>query len=234
MTESEQKLKRKIRGVLMRNARNRAGLNLNETAAMLGLAPQTLADYEFGRREAGLPILEALARITHVPVNHFWSDGGLPAPNREFANAKAIALRQKMMGVLLNKARAQAGYTQEKVAQYLGLTADQITAYELGQAEIPFSQLEALASFFDVGMGYFLDGADIAVQQPNGRAEAQAVSLEVAAGATPEALEQYPEEIRAFVLDSSNVLYIKLAMRLHGLSTETLRALAEGILDITY
>jgi hypothetical protein len=47
-------------------------------------------------------------------------------------------------------------------------------------------------------------------------------------------LEDLPDEVKDFLADPSSMLYLKLSMRLHNLSADTLRALAEGILDITY
>ena len=60
MLKTDEKIKQKIVGVLMRSVRNRVGLNLDETSGLLGVDPAELADYEFGRREADLPLLEAL------------------------------------------------------------------------------------------------------------------------------------------------------------------------------
>ena len=227
-------LKRKILGILMRNARAGAGFSLTETADLLNLAPSTLKSYESGQEEPDLPLLENLARLCQVPVSYFWSDTSLPSPDKNYEYPQAITLRRKVVGLLLNKARTDANYPPEKIAEYLGNSAEQIARYEQGQAGIPFSQLNALTELLDVDLNYFLDGA-------NG-AEAALVEQGDAAQKEPAAPvpgnysvpADLPDDIAAFIQDPTNLLYIKLAMRLQSLSTETLRALAEGILDITY
>jgi hypothetical protein len=47
-------------------------------------------------------------------------------------------------------------------------------------------------------------------------------------------LAQLPAEVREFMLEPGNLLYIRLAMRLSPLSAETLRSIAEELLEITY
>ncbi len=223
-------IKQKILGVLMRNARDRVGLDVNETADLLGITPSALTDYELGKQEAGLPVLEGLAEICHVPVSHFWSEDALPIPNRQANTAKAITLRRKMLGVLLNQARTEAGITIERAAKAIGCAPEELTQQELGQADLPLSQIEALATLYRTNLQTFLaeievetNGNGSAVQQPVDRPETY-----------PADYTHFPEDVQAFLKTPSNVLYIRLAMKLHELSADTLRALAEGILEITY
>ncbi|RME48284.1 MAG: transcriptional regulator [Caldilineae bacterium] len=244
MTEPKQILKRKMLGVLMRSVRNRAGLNVQETAALLGLPPETLLACEEGRQEAGLPVLEGLARLANLPVSYFWSETPFPSPEEHAATPRAVAIRRKMVGIRLRQAREEAGRTPQQVAEFLGCPVEEVTRCEAGQADIPFSRLEALTGLLNVELNYFLNGA----KEPSAPPEEVAVP-EAAAPATPPAppppspaegappaagLEHLPPDIQAFLQDPTNILYIKLAMRLHNLSADTLRTLAEGILDITY
>jgi transcriptional regulator with XRE-family HTH domain len=228
-------LKRKILGILMRNARAGAGFSLTETAELLALAPSTLKDYESGQQEPDLPLLENLARLCKVPVSYFWSDTSLPSPDRNYEYPQAITLRRKVVGLLLNKARTDANYPPEKIAEYLGNSAEQIAHYEQGQIGIPFSQLNALTELLNVDLDYFLDGANGAeaalVEQREDAAQREPAATGSGGYSVPADL---PDDVAAFLQDPTNLLYIKLAMRLQSLSTETLRALAEGILDITY
>ena len=219
----------------MRNARAGAGFSLTETAELLALAPSTLKDYESGQQEPDLPLLENLARLCKVPVSYFWSDTSLPSPDRNYEYPQAITLRRKVVGLLLNKARTDANYPPEKIAEYLGNSAEQIAHYEQGQIGIPFSQLNALTELLNVDLDYFLDGANGAeaalVEQREDAAQREPAATGSGGYSVPADL---PDDVAAFLQDPTNLLYIKLAMRLQSLSTETLRALAEGILDITY
>jgi transcriptional regulator with XRE-family HTH domain len=219
----------------MRNARNRAGLSLNETAELLGIAPSTLSDYEFGHQEPDLPVVEALARLCHLSVAYFWSDDPLPSPDRKYATQKAISLRRKIVGGLLNKARNEAGYSREKVAEFLNCPVDRIASYELGKTALPLSQLESLTSFLNVDLAYFLNGGEEAKQAPAPQKQPQPrpIAPPVAEGVSEDFSHLSPE-VYTFLKDPVNMVYLKLAMSLHNLSADTLRTLAEGILDITY
>jgi transcriptional regulator with XRE-family HTH domain len=234
------RIKQKILGVLIRKARTQAGLKLEEIAQKMGLAADKLNDYELGQQEASLPELEALARLFGIPVQYFWSNGAQPASEVPFQAQKMISVRRKMIGVLLRQARLDAGHDEAALAAMLKVTPEQIRHYELGQAPIPFSELEALASFLDLPLSYFLDEVKPQPDQPEPAATAApppvAVMPTSASATTPAPmwLEDLPDEVKDFLADPSSMLYLKLSMRLHNLSADTLRALAEGILDITY
>jgi transcriptional regulator with XRE-family HTH domain len=255
MTKPEvTRIKRKMLGVRIRSARNQAGLNLKETAQQMGVSPATLNDYELGQQEAGLPELEAMARIFAVPISYFWANGLLKTPDRKYKAAQAISIRRKMLGAQLRQARQEAGHNQEALAEVLGCPVERLADYELGKISIPFSELESMASFLNLPLTHFLL-AETQLAEPE-QAEAQPVEAQqqvpqpVAvepqpAGAgddQPEAalpadlawLADLPEDVKKFLEDPSSLLYLKLSMRSHNLSAETLRALAEGILDITY
>lgn len=246
MLKTDEKIKQKMLGVLMRSVRNRVGLTLDETAGLLGIQPAELADYELGRREADLPLLEALAGLANMPVSYFWSENPLPAPDTDYSFSKAVQLRRKIVGVLLNKARLDAGKSPEDIAGVLNCPPEQVHNVELGRAELPFSRLQVVAPYLNVSLDYFSDGVAAAEQEvapkPNGSAPVPPVPPAPPVPAVPSAppvseeeyLGHFSPEVQDFLKNPANQLYIKLAMRLHGLSSSTLRTLAEGILDITY
>lgn len=242
-------MKQKIQGVLIRSARMQVGLRLEETARQMAISPERLQEYELGRQEASLPELEALARIYNVPVSYFWSEERIKSPDRAFDASKRIPLRRKIVGALLRKARLAAGKTPAELAAAVNLGQEDLLDFELGRQAIPFSTLEMLAEALSQPLTYFLEEAD--QEQTNGRiAEpestpedkpaapqpAPTTAAEAAGDLPPELawLADMPEDVRAFLADPANTLYLKLSMRLHGLSADTLRRLAEGILDITY
>jgi hypothetical protein len=45
---------------------------------------------------------------------------------------------------------------------------------------------------------------------------------------------QLPKDVREFLINPANLLYIKISMRLSNVSADTLRGLAEGLLEVTY
>lgn len=217
-------IKQKMLGVLMQNARQSVGLSIDESAKLLDISASVLTDYEQGKVEPGISVLESMADICGVPVSHFWADNPLPQLNKMPNAPKTMALRRKMLGILLKQARAEADLSAETVAKTIGCTPDVLAQYEKGEADIPLSQLSALAAQYKVTLD------DFASELSSNGKEKESASVH----ANGSDLSQYPPEIQAFLQNPSNVLYIKLAMKLHSLSADTLRELAEGILDITY
>jgi hypothetical protein len=47
-------------------------------------------------------------------------------------------------------------------------------------------------------------------------------------------LKSIPDEVQQFIKNPGNEPYLRLAMHLSSMSTEKLRAIAEGILEITF
>lgn len=63
--------------------------------------------------------------------------------------------RAKMLGELIQGAREYASCTVAECAEIIGLTEDQFNQAEQGGYDISLPELEALAIFLDVPMGYF-------------------------------------------------------------------------------
>ena len=63
---------------------------------------------------------------------------------------QAIALRNKIIGILLRRARLNAGKTQLECAEFLGCSPQQISQYERGQKGPSLPEMEALAYYLDV------------------------------------------------------------------------------------
>ncbi|RME97911.1 MAG: XRE family transcriptional regulator [Chloroflexi bacterium] len=223
VVEQKAALRRKILGVKIRHARIRAGLNMKEVGQALGVSSDLISEIEYGRRDVSLPQLEVMALIFNVPVIYFWSDDVISEPNLEFPAQQAMALRQRIIGVLLRQARTGAGHTQETLGNLLNVPASRIARYEYGKTEIPLPHLEALSEYLNVPLSYFLDQGI----NPNGNG--QVTSLDDLAN-----YSHLPGEVKAFLSNPANLLYINIAMKLSELSADTLRALAEGLLEVTY
>lgn len=217
-------LRRKILGVKIRHLRLRSGLNLKEVGEALGISSGLVSDMELGRRDVTLPQLEVMSLLFNVPVAYFLSDIPLEETKRDFPTLETIALRQRIIGVLLRQARLEAGRSQEDLAEVLGVPASRISSYELGKTEIPLPELEILANHVNVSLNYFIDQG---LSQNN--ASGETVSLDEITQ-----FSDLPKDIREFLTNPANLLYIRIAMSLSELSADTLRALAEGLLEVTY
>jgi transcriptional regulator with XRE-family HTH domain len=216
-------LRQKIIGVRIRHARSEAGLTLKEVGQALGLSAGEISEIELGQRVVSLPQLEVMALLFHIPLNYFWSEESINETSRKLPTIEAIALRQRIIGVLLRQARTEAGRSLEDIATLLNISVDQAAGYELGQIEIPVSHLEILADNLKVSLDYFKDQG-LPFKETNGHlALAELASF-----------SELPKEVREFITNPANLLYINIAIRLSDLSAETLRSLAEGLLEVTY
>jgi transcriptional regulator with XRE-family HTH domain len=215
-------LRRRIMGVLLRNAREQARKSKKECAEVLGCSPALISAIEYGNHDTSLPQLEMLAQFLRIPVTHFLSEDVKDISAPKLPSPEIIPLRRRIIGALLRQARLDAGKSEKECADLLGCSSARITAYELGQRDIPLFELEALAGFLGVLLANFLDE------------EMLSVAREEASPGTSEQLAHLPADIREFVIKPTNVLYLRVAMKLSALSAETLRQIAEGLLDITY
>jgi transcriptional regulator with XRE-family HTH domain len=216
-------IRRKILGVLLQGARLKAGRTKKECADVLGVTPGILSAYEEGRRDVSLPELELLAFYLHVPVSGFWEgdDDSWVSLDR-LPSAQMIPLRNRIIGALLREAREQKGKTPKNLAEVLGCTPRRIGQFEIGETPIPLAYLEALADELDVPVSYFLDEGVGTV----GERTLQDRQLE--------AWKTLPEDVREFVVQPSSLTYLRVAMHLAEMPPETIRKLAEGLLEITY
>jgi transcriptional regulator with XRE-family HTH domain len=215
-------LRARILGVLIRDARQAAGLDPDVCASQVGVAPETLEQWEFGRAMPSLPQLELLAYTFDVPISHFWGAETLAQQmqRRQIDQDEYVALRNRLIGGLLRAARQQRNLTPEQLADDAGISPGNVTAYELGQRPIPAPVLMTLASVCQVNLSYFLE---------NGNRIGEFLVLQ-------EDLKNFtdmPDEMRQFVASPINQPYLELAMKLAKMGTDDLRGVAEAILNIT-
>jgi len=176
---------------------------------------------EKGELPLNLPQLEVLALVLDLPMAYFWSGKQLPE-DRAVDYAQYIFLRQRIIGVILQQARVDAGWSIQRLADESELTTEQIEAFEQGEEPIPYLLLESLAELLDASLNDFT----VEHSGPLGRHE-QALSRR-------ENFDALPEEVQTFVADPGNLIYLQTAMRLSEMDVDRLRGIAEGILDITF
>jgi transcriptional regulator with XRE-family HTH domain len=210
-------------GVLIRDARSAARKTLTECATAIGITAALLRAYEEGRKSPSLPELEVLAYYLELPIQHFWSNKALSdnAPRTETLNLKMLAsIRQRIIGVLLAQKRQQFSISLKALSDETGIPASRLKSYETGEKPIPLAELEAILGILGSRIEVFFDQ-----NGPIGQwmSEQQAIQ---------EFLEM-PLELRNFVCMPVNRPYLELARNLSTLSTNKLRSVAEGLLDIT-
>ncbi len=218
------KIKAKKLGVLIRDARQATCLSLEDCASALGVSPETLNAFELGDQSPSLPELEVLAYQLKVPLEHFWGEDGRLLEPRGQAKAvdpkMLIALRQKIIGVLLRKARLEKDLTLDQLAEKTGIGVARLQAIELGEAAVPLPELEMLSANMGAQLKSFHDQ-----RGPVGAWLAQQRFMNEFMELTP--------EMQAFVCKPVNRPYIEVAQRLSEMSADKLRNIAEVLLDIT-
>lgn len=210
-------LQRKIIGVLIRAARERAHHTVNQVAQRLGVTPARIRQYEHGTRDISLPELEILAHYFQTPYSFFFDkqapvEEPVPQPPTE----SEMRTRRALIGAKLKQARVAEGKSREECAQVIGKTASTFGRYETGALDIPLSELDALAHFLRVNLYYFVE-----------KKQADAVGM-----LDLDKVMRLPKEVRAFVTDPANLTFIRMAMKFADLPAERLKELGEILLVV--
>ena len=208
-------------GVLIRDARVDAGRSFDDCAAALEVEPAQIEAWEFGDLAPTLPQLEVLASYLDVPVSHFWGTRTLEQDRKSHgAQADYLALRDRMIGLLLRQAREEQGISLEALAESSGLPAPRIAQYELGELPMPIHELTVLANGVRKNLSYFLESSSYVGELLAMREEWKRFG-------------QMPEELRRFAANPLNAGFIEIAMVLSELPAERLRRIGESMLNIT-
>src|SRR5512145_1986456 len=120
-------IRRKKLGVLLRNARLTRHKDLEQCAQAIGVAAELLQAYELGERSPSLPEVELLAYYLDISLEHFLDQTGILSAEdgkRPFDAQKLLGIRQRMIGVMLRKARTQAGLNMDELAEKTGISVD--------------------------------------------------------------------------------------------------------------
>ncbi len=217
-------LRSRIIGALLQNVRDRARLTREECAAVLGVSAETLTAYEEGEQAISLPELELLTRFLNVPMstirtadtlNAMQDDINIPDPKMY------LLLRHRLIGARLRQLRNEAHRSQQNLADILECSLATIAEYELGRRPIPVAELEVVCRALNVPLSYFLDK-----DSEIGKWHLLQDQFEMFSDLSP--------EVREFVLKPINKSYLELAMKLAQMPAGALRAIAEGLLEITF
>ena len=209
-------------GVLIRDARLQSGKNMDECAQAMGISADDLKAMEFGERPPTLPELELFAYHLGIPLEHFWGRELLkPEVGEEDTDpAEIIKIRQGAIGELIQKGRYEANLSIEELAGKTGIALENLHAYEKGELPIPIPELESVAQVLNSSIVEFEDQNGPAgswfAEQKYGRE-----------------FRDLPRELQEFVCKPVNRPYLEMAQRLSEMKAEKLRALGEGLLEIT-
>jgi transcriptional regulator with XRE-family HTH domain len=209
-------------GLLIRDARVKSGKSIDECSKAMGLSVDELTAIELGERPATLPELEILAYFLEIPLEHFWGSEILKTEQSEkvFDPAEIKQIRQSAIGALVRKARIEAVLSEEELANQAGIAVTSLLSYEQGEVPIPLPDLEIITQVLNNKMANFED-------------ETSLVGSWFAEQRYMHEFLTLPKELQEFIGKPVNRPYLDLAIKLSELKVERLRALAEGLLEIT-
>jgi len=217
------KIRAKILGVLIRDARSALGRSVDECARMIGVTSADFLAFELGVKSPSLPQVEVLAMYLNVPLDHFWGDKTLSNVDDRMSNLDVehlIRLRQRMIGALIRQARTEAEITLQDLAESLEVTESDIEKIERGELPVSLPVLEALSARLNRPIREFQDRhGPVGVWAEQQR--------------TVQAFLELSPQMQAFVSRHVNQPYLDLAQRLSEMSVDKLRSVGEGILEIT-
>jgi transcriptional regulator with XRE-family HTH domain len=216
-------IRRRKLGVLIRDARLVQRKNLLECARAVGVSSSVFRAFEEGRKSPSLPELEVIAYYFNLPIQHFWSkdvmsdDGPRTDP---LDLSKLASVRQRMVGALLRQKRIEADISLKALSGETGISSGRLKVYELGEKPIPLPELEACLQVLGARIDSFFDQSG-----PVGQWMTQQLAVQE--------FLKLPPDMQSFVSQPVNRPYLDLARNLSQLSTDKLRSVAEGLLDIT-
>jgi transcriptional regulator with XRE-family HTH domain len=215
-------IRNRIIGTLVKRARLKAGRSQRECADLLGCSPFAYTQHEQGRWGLSLAQLETLAGLFKVPLANLWDDSGIPPdePVEDVATIQqAMLLRRKILAVQFRQCRRTGGLTQKQMGQLLGRSTGIIGRYERGERDMPLAELEVAAQRCGKAL---VDFEDRTVEPSQGEVRLQSLDL-----------SELAPDVREFVLKPTNALYLRIAMLLSSMKADSLRQIAETLLDIT-
>jgi len=211
-------------GVLIYDARLASRRSVQDCAQAIGVSNERFQEFESGTQSPSLPEIEVLAYYLNITLDHFWSRLSVSENLIEHQVAhvdRLIQLRQKMIGASLRQVRTLANLSAKEISEKVGFPESELQSYELGLKPVPLPVLESLVAALGSHIDYFKDQrGPVAAWMNQQRSTQQFLEL--------------PVELQEFVSKPVNRPYLELAMRLSELSVDKLRAVAEGLLEITY
>ncbi len=211
-------------GTLIQEARKKANRAIEECAEAAGVSADQFKAYELGEQAISLPELEAVAYYLDTPIEHFWAreTAMLGNNHRTISNLdQLLPLRHRMIGAVIRQARLEAGLSLEALAARTEIDIARLEAFEFGDEPVPVPELEALSGVLGRSIREFQDQyGPVGVWNAQQRALQNFLAM--------------PLELQLFIAKPVNRPYLELAVRLSDMSVEKLRAVAEGLLEITY
>ena len=131
--------------------RKKKGLTQQEVADLVHVDRVRITNWENGKREPNFENISMLACIFDVSIDFLLSE------NLEISKETYLKLKEEkknLFSVRLKELRLQHGFSQEELAEKIGIKRNSYSDWENGKCKPNYEKLEKLADFFDVSLDW--------------------------------------------------------------------------------
>lgn len=131
--------------------RKEKGLTQKNLSNMLNISQGAYANWENGKREPNFEKLSMLACIFDVSIDILLSK------NLEISKETYLKLKEEkknLFSVRLKELRLQHGFSQEELAEKIGIKRNSYSDWENGKCKPNYEKLEKIADFFGVSLDW--------------------------------------------------------------------------------
>lgn len=131
--------------------RKEKGLTQKSLSNMLNISQGAYAQWENGKREPNFEKLSMLACIFDVSIDFLLSE------NLEISKETYLKLKEEkknLFSVRLKELRLQHGFSQEELAEKIGIKRNSYSDWENGKCKPNYEKLEKIADFFGVSLDW--------------------------------------------------------------------------------
>lgn len=131
--------------------RKKQGLTQKSLSSMLNISQGAYANWEQGMREPNFEKLSMLACIFDVSIDYLLSE------NLEISKESYLKLKEEkknLFSVRLKELRLQHGFSQEELAEKIGIKQNSYSDWENGKCKPNYEKLEKIADFFGVSLDW--------------------------------------------------------------------------------
>lgn len=131
--------------------RKKKGLTQQEVADLIHVDRVRITNWENGKREPNFEKLSMLACIFDVSIDFLLSE------NLEISKETYLKLKEEkknLFSVRLKELRLQHGFSQEELAEKIGIKRNSYSDWENGKCKPNYEKLEKIADFFGVSLDW--------------------------------------------------------------------------------
>ena len=211
-------------GVRLAGYRQRKNITTETLSKWTDIPQEKIEEVESGEASFSLPQVELIAiklgLLTDTLIN-----GKLDFEQNLQSETESLkqyqSLRDRMISLILRKTRTEQSKSLAEISSKCGLSETELDQYESGEQSLPLPILECLCEEYQLPLSSLYTKTQ--TDQPH--------EIEPAPVMTD---TEKDDEMAAFVQNPANLAYLQLAKKLSELDSAKLRAIAEGLLEITY